>query len=275
MPDEYKPGIPSQDADYLRLVTTKIINSLENKYNCKFGEKTLFGTSFGALTTIFIADKEFHNNTLNITKYISVCPPVNLIYAMEQVDKNGEEWNKNPNDLKRRVALTASKVIQLVDMKDSKEKFDIETLPFTEEEGKLITGFIMHQKLSDLIFTLEKTPKNKPADIYNKINNMNYRDYAEKYLLGKNYNTIDDLNFASDLLSLQDFLQKSSNYKIYHSLDDYLTNSNQLKKLKICTGNKTVLLSNGGHLGFMYKPEFIEELKKDINLNAKTASSKD
>ena len=275
MPDEYKPGIPSQDADYLRLVTTKIINSLENKYNCKFGEKTLFGTSFGALTTIFIADKEFHNNTLNITKYISVCPPVNLIYAMEQVDRNGEEWNKNPNDLKRRVALTASKVIQLVDMKDSKEKFDIETLPFTEEEGKLITGFIMHQKLSDLIFTLEKTPKNKPADIYNKINNMNYRDYAEKYLLGKNYNTIDDLNFASDLLSLQDFLQKSSNYKIYHSLDDYLTNSNQLKKLKICTGNKTVLLSNGGHLGFMYKPEFIEELKKDINLNAKTASSKD
>lgn len=275
MPDEYKPGIPSQDADYLRLVTTKIINSLENKYNCKFGEKTLFGTSFGALTTIFIADKEFHNNTLNITKYISVCPPVNLIYAMEQVDKNGEEWNKNPNDLKRRVALTASKVIQLVDMKDSKEKIDIETLPFTEEEGKLITGFIMHQKLSDLIFTLEKTPKNKPADIYNKINNMNYRDYAEKYLLGKNYNTIDDLNFASDLLSLQDFLQKSSNYKIYHSLDDYLTNSNQLKKLKICTGNKTVLLSNGGHLGFMYKPEFIEELKKDINLNAKTASSKD
>lgn len=275
MPDEYKPGIPSQDADYLRLVTTKIINSLENKYNCKFGEKTLFGTSFGALTTIFIADKEFHNNTLNITKYISVCPPVNLIYAMEQVDRNGEEWNKNPNDLKRRVALTASKVIQLVDMKDSKEKIDIETLPFTEEEGKLITGFIMHQKLSDLIFTLEKTPKNKPADIYNKINNMNYRDYAEKYLLGKNYNTIDDLNFASDLLSLQDFLQKSSNYKIYHSLDDYLTNSNQLKKLKICTGNKTVLLSNGGHLGFMYKPEFIEELKKDINLNAKTASSKD
>ena len=275
MPDEYKPGIPSQDADYLRLVTTKIINSLENKYNCKFGEKTLFGTSFGALTTIFIADKEFHNNTLNITKYISVCPPVNLIYAMEQVDRNGEEWNKNSNDLKRRVALTASKVIQLVDMKDSKEKIDIETLPFTEEEGKLITGFIMHQKLSDLIFTLEKTPKNKPADIYNKINNMNYRDYAEKYLLGKNYNTIDDLNFASDLLSLQDFLQKSSNYKIYHSLDDYLTNSNQLKKLKICTGNKTVLLSNGGHLGFMYKPEFIEELKKDINLNAKTASSKD
>ena len=275
MPDEYKPGIPSQDADYLRLVTTKIINSLENKYNCKFGEKTLFGTSFGALTTIFIADKEFHNNTLNITKYISVCPPVNLIYAMEQVDRNGEEWNKNSNDLKRRVALTASKVIQLVDMKDSKEKIDIETLPFTEEEGKLITGFIMHQKLSDLIFTLEKTPKNKPADIYNKINNMNYRDYTEKYLLGKNYNTIDDLNFASDLLSLQDFLQKSSNYKIYHSLDDYLTNSNQLKKLKICTGNKTVLLSNGGHLGFMYKPEFIEELKKDINLNAKTAASKD
>ena len=28
------------------------------------------------------------------------------------------------------------------------------------EEGKIITGFIMHQKLSDLIFTLEKTEVN-------------------------------------------------------------------------------------------------------------------
>ena len=119
MPDTYRPGIPSEDANYLLSVTSKIIEQLENKYECKFSSKTLLGTSFGALTALFIADKEFHNNTLGINKYISVCPPVDLLYAMEQVDKNGEEWNKNPDNLKERTAQTAGKIITLMNMKDN------------------------------------------------------------------------------------------------------------------------------------------------------------
>ena len=125
MPDSYKPGLPSQDAEYLKIVTSKIIDNLEKKYNCKFSEKTVIGTSFGALTTLFLADKEFKNNTLNITKYISICPPVELVYAMEQVDKNSEEWNKNTDNLKNIAAITAAKVIQLSDMKDNDKNKNI------------------------------------------------------------------------------------------------------------------------------------------------------
>jgi len=271
MPDGYHHGLPVKDAEYLHDVTSKIVEKLENKYECKFPQKTVLGTSFGAMMTLFLADKESKENTLNITKYISICPPIDLMYAMEQVDKNGEEWNKNPDDLKNRVASTASKVIQLADMKDEQKDFQIGKLPFTEEEGKLITGFIMHQKLSDLIFTIEKTPKNKVTGIYETLNNMNYRDYMEKYILGNEYNTIDDLKYDTSLLSLASFLQNSSNYKIYHSVDDYLVNQTQLKKLKICSGKKTTLLSNGAHLGFMYTPEFLEDLKKEISLTEKTA----
>jgi len=270
MPDNYRPGIPSEDVKYLKNVTAKIIDKLETKYECKFPQKTVMGTSLGAMATLFLADSESKENTLGITKYISICPPIELTYAMEQVDKNSEEWSKNPNDLKRRVGETASKVIQLADMKDEKKDFKIGTLPFTEEEGKLITGFVMHQKLSDLIFTLEKTPKNKATGIYETLNNMNYKDYMEKYLLTENYD-INDLTADTSLLSLANFLQNSTNYKIYHSVDDYLVNSTQLKKLKVCSGKKTVLLSNGAHLGFMYTPEFLEDLKKEIALTEKTA----
>jgi uncharacterized protein RF_0076 len=273
MPDSYKPGIPSQDAEYLKTVTSKIVENLEHTYNCKFREKTVIGTSFGALTTLFLANQEFQNNTLNITKYISICPPIELVYAMQQVDKNSEEWDKNPDEIKNKAAVTAAKVIQLSDMKNSDNDIKISSLPFTEDEGKLITGFIMHQKLSDLIFTLEKTPKNKKTEIYNTINNMNYRDYTEKYLLGDKYKTLEDLQKASSLLSLEEFLKNSTNYKIYHTLDDYLVNQKQLKQLKIYTGKKTVLLSNGAHLGFLYKPEFIEDLKREITIKPKTASN--
>lgn len=274
MPQGYAPGIPSVDAEYLKTVTGKIIEKLENKYNCKFSEKTVIGTSFGALTTLFLANSEFKNNTLNITKYISICPPVELVYAMEQVDKNSEEWNKNPDNLKETAAITAAKVVQLTDMKDTAKDLELENLPFTEEEGKLITGFIMHQKLSDLIFTIENTPKNKKTDIYTAINNMNYRDYTEKYLLNGTHKTLEDLRNESSLLSISDFLQNSTNYKIYHSLDDYLVNTKQLKRLKIRTGKKTLLLSNGAHLGFLYTPEFLKDLKQEISLKSQTASLK-
>lgn len=267
MPDNYRPGIPTVDAKYLRELTKKIVAHLEEKYNCKFTNKTILGTSFGAMTALFVADKEFKENNNDNTKYISICPPIELIYAMNQVDKNGEEWKNNPNNLKNRVAETASKVVLLSNMKDNQKDFKIGQLPFTEEEGKLITGFVMHQKLSDLIFTIEKTPKNKVTPIYETLNNMNYKDYVQKYLIAGNYNNFEELSSKTSLFSISDFLQNSNNYKIYHSVDDYLVNQSQLKKLKLYSGKKTVLLSHGAHLGFMYTPEFINELKKEIALN--------
>ena len=98
---------------------------------------------------------------------------------------------------------------------------------------------------------------------------MNYRDYTEKYLLGEKYKTMEDLRNNSNLLSISDYLENNSNYKIYHSLDDYLVNQKQLKQLKIHTGKKTILLSNGAHLGFLYTPEFLKDLKQEISLNTK------
>ncbi len=263
MQDNYYPGLPSKDAEILRMVTSKIISQLGKKYECEFRDKVFIGTSFGALTSLFVASKEYQNNTLGNTKYISICPPVNLIYAMKQIDKNSEEWNTSSQDLKQRVAQTAAKVVKLYQAKEN-INFEINNLPFSEEEGKLITGFIMHQKLSDLIFTIEKVEKNKSNNIYESINNMNYQDYVEKYLLSGTEDKCEDLTYETGLVSISNYLKNADNYKIYHSVNDYLTNINQIKSLKKLTGNKTVLVDNGAHLGFIYRQEFIENLKNTI-----------
>lgn len=265
MPDGYKPGLPSNDAEKLRMVTTKILEKLSEKHNCEFKDKVFIGTSFGALTALFLADKEYKNNTFGNSKFISICPPVELIYAMKQIDKNSEEWNKSPVDLKQRVAMTAAKVMKLYQAKDD-INVEINNLPFSEEEGKLITGFIMHQKLSDLIFTIEKASKSAQCDIYHVINNMSYQDYAKKYLLTDSEDSCDDLTYESSLHSISAFLENNDNYKIYHSLNDYLTNTNQLKRLKGYSKDKIVLLDNGAHLGFLYRKEFLDDLKITISL---------
>lgn len=265
MPKGFCPGIPSQDADYIKLVTSKIIESICVKYKCEFSEKVVVGTSFGAIATLFLADKENKNNTLHIDKFIAVSPPIELVYALEQLDKNGDEFDKNSPEVKHKTAITAAKILQLTQLKGN-SNFKIDTLPFTEEEGKLITTFILRQKLSDLIFAIESVAKGDKTDFYEKMNNISYHDYVEKYLVKGG--SLDDLRYSTSLYSLADYLVKNDNYKIYHSMDDYFTNKNQISKLKLMAGKHLVCLSNGAHLGFLYRPEFIEALKADIeNIN--------
>ncbi|MBR6723480.1 VacJ family lipoprotein [bacterium] len=265
MPATYRPGLPAQDAENLRPLTGKIIEHLSKKYSREFGQKVFIGTSFGALTSLFVAAKESNENTLGDAKFISICPPIELIYAMRQVDKNSEDWNNSPEDFKQKVAETAAKVLQLFDVKNEIDS-PINNLPFTEEEGKLITGFIMHQKLSDLVYTMEKSRERKPAEIYSRINNMGYEDYTKHYLLSVEDNSCDDLSYETSLHSIASYLQNNDNYKIYHSMNDYLTNSHQLKKLREYANDKLVLIDNGAHLGFLYRHEFIEDLKNTISL---------
>lgn len=266
MPDGYFPGVPSDDAVRLKEVTAKIVDKLQEKYNCNFREKVVIGTSFGALETLFLANEEYKNNTLNISKFISINPPIELIYAMKQVDKNNEDWKRNPDNLKERVALTAAKIVNLLEESEQPD-FKLEQLPFSDTEAKLITGFVMHQKLSDLIFALENTSKTQKTDFYKNIYNTSYQDYMDKYILGKNLLlSYDDLNYDTSLYSISDYLKCSDNYKIFHTLDDYLVTPQQLAQLKKYTGNKSIYFSNGSHLGYMYRQEFLDNLKKEISL---------
>jgi len=266
MPQGYVPGIPEQDAKYIAEITGKIFDLVEEKYNCKLGDKVVIGTSFGALTTLFLASNEYKNgNPLGITKFISINPPIELLYAMKAVDKINDEWQKNPDNLKERVGYTAAKILNLYNKKDNPD-FKLDTLPFTDYEAKLITGFIMHQKLSDLIMTIENIPTNKKTDFYSNIHNVNYQDYMKKYILKDNTLSYDDLNYDTSLYSITDYLDNNDNYKIYHSLDDYLVNAQQLNVLKKHTGNKSIYLNNGSHLGYLYREEFINSLRDEIKL---------
>lgn len=263
MPEDYHPGFPADDARKIRMVTSKILEKLTAKYNYEFEDKVFIGTSFGALETLFVGAEEYKNNTFGNSKFISICPPVELLYAMKQVDKNSEEWNNSPDDFKQRVASAAAKVLKFYSVKDG-GGIEINNLPFSEYEAKLITGFLMHQKLADLIFTMENSSKSKPnTDIYYSINNMGFEDYTKKYVLPVNYK-MDDLSYDTSLYSISYFLENSDNYKIYHSVNDYLTSPYQMKKLKQYSKDKLTLFDNGAHLGFLYRSEFLENLKQAI-----------
>ncbi len=263
MPKDYRPGLPADDAKKILLVTSKILERLQQKYDYVFDNKVFIGTSFGALEVLFVGAEEYKHNTLGNSRYISICPPIELLYAMKQVDKNALEWNNSPDEFKHRVAQTAAKVIKFYNLKEDID-FEVNNLPFNEYEAKLITSFLMHQKLADLIFTIENSSKFKPnSDMYNYINNMGFEDYTKKYVLPVNYK-IEDLSYDTSLYSIAYFLENSDNYKIYHSVNDYLTSPYQMEKLKQYSKDKLTLFDNGSHLGFLYRNEFLKDLKNTI-----------
>ncbi len=266
MPKGYCPGIPAVDSDYLRLVSRKIIEKLEKEHDCKFRDKVLVGTSFGAMATLFIGEKESKNNTLGISKFIAISPPIELVYAMNQVDKNSEAFDKSSPEVKHKTAVTAAKILQMFKVKNEPD-YKFSELPFTEEEGKLIVSFLLRQKLSDLVFTLEGACKTQKCDIYDSINNLSYRDYAEKYLLSESGGTLEDIRYDASLYAIASYLKEADNYKIYHSLDDFFVNKKQIEQLKLYSPNNVICLNNGSHLGFLYRKEFLDAFKKEIVLN--------
>ena len=259
--EEYRPGMPVEDAKRLREATSKIITKIEEKNNYKFNDKVLLGTSFGAMSALFVGDLENKDNLLNISKYISINPPIELLYAVNQIDSNSEEWEKDEEKLKDKVTYTAAKVLQAANKKSEGEI--LEELNFNLEEAKLITGFVLHQKLADLLLAIENGGKTD-NDFYKKAHNTNYKDYIERHIASKALVPIDFSKEAS-LYKIKNYLKNSYNYRIYHSLDDYLVNQEQLKQIKNISKSRMRLIDKGSHLGFLYRDEFLNDLKKEIS----------
>lgn len=257
---DYKPGLPCRDAQYTRFVTAKILKNLNEKEEIEPSDKIIVGTSYGGLIALFVGAQEEKENTLDVSKYISISPPIDLFYALQKLDSYSTECNRSGAELQEKLAIAASKLLDTY--KNSSDNLKIFSL--TEEEGIVATNFIMRQKLADLIFTLEDASKTKKSDIYKQINEMSFEDYFKKYLKKEVNKPTGELNYEMSMYSIENFLANNSKYKIYEAKDDYFISENQLKWLKKTGSNKITLLQNGSHLGFLYRKEFQDSFKNDI-----------
>lgn len=264
MPKGFKPGMPAQDAQYVRLITAKILDTMEKK-NYNFSKKIIVGCSFGALTALFVDSQEENDDTLGVSNYIAINPPINMFFALNRLDKYCKEWQNDSTDIKMKAAVTAEKVVQIAQkVYDKDPKTKCECFPFTDDEGKLIVSFVMRQKLSDVVFAIENGSRCKKNPCYECVNKMSFHDYGQKYLFVNAEKSPDQYDYETSMYSISDFLQRDQKYKIYHTLDDYFVNHQQLAWLKQQTGDRSVFLSNGSHLGFLYRKEFLDSFQKDI-----------
>lgn len=257
----YIAGDIQEDIKYVDILVNNAINYLSKKYDRIFIKRTAIGTSLGAYTVLFLADNQFKKGAKNIDNFIAISPPFELNYAIEKIDNIMSVWKKYPEDLKDKLALTTGKAMKYL---NSNETDKISRLPFSNFEAKLISGYIFHQKLSDVVFQTEKSlnPNTSEKEIYEKIYNINFSNYIKDYV-AKNKTCDEILNFNS-LNTISDYLISQNNYRIFESLDDYLISNEQLRELKLYSDDKLTLLSNGSHLGYLYRDEFKQALNDEI-----------
>ena len=261
--NNYYPGVVNEDIKNINTLINNSINYLSKKYDRVFLKRTAFATSLGAYSILFLASYQMENNAKNIDKFIAVCPPIELSYAINKIDKVLDSIkNKQNPDV---AAIVGAKLYKAYKNPNDIMR-NLDNLPFSNYEASVISGYIFHQKLSDLIYSIEtsKNPDIDRKELYEAIDNTNYNDYKKKYL-EVNYSK-DELDKMTSLRAVSNYLISNNNYKIFHSIDDYLINNNQLKELKSYTGDKLTLFSNGSHLGFLYRDEFINALKNEIKL---------
>ncbi len=267
----YVVGNIKDDIKLVNFLIDNIVADLSKKYNRTFLSRVAFGTSLGAYCVMFLANNQYEIGANNIDYFVAVCPPFSLMFAIGELDKIINVWKQHPENMRDIFATTTAKVMRAYNEKEKITK-NFTKLPFSNYEAKLISAFVFHQKISDLIYQIETDGENlstEKSKIYDLIYKMNFSDYVKKYLLV--HYTYDELDKMNSFSSIQDYLINKDNYKIYHSLNDYLINKEQLKNLKTMCDKKLVLFNNGAHLGFMYRKEFLNELNKDMKNFKKAA----
>lgn len=275
LPNRMYPGYVKKDVQYLRDIITCALKKLEEDKKINFERKVLLGTSFGAFSTLFMGELEFNDPKIHIDKYISINPPIKLLYAIDVIDKNNKFNLDDLDTYKSIIANAAAKVIHLYKKKSNDDDFTLSSLPFSYDEARAITCFTLRQKLSDLIFSLDKEKYSNYQDLYDYINTLTYSDYAKKIMINQTKLSQDELCYECSLYSIENYLKSADNYVIYHTLDDYLVNQKQLSDLKNISKNKLVLFSNGSHLGYLYRDEFKNRLYLDVlNQNLLATSKK-
>lgn len=270
MQSKYKPGIPENDARLLRVTTSKIIENLQVKTGRIFDKKILVGCSFGAMTGLFVQAQEEKaeqegEKIIGISKVIAINPPIDMFFALNKLDKFCRKWKEDSSDIKMRTAIAAEKVVLVSKFIENKDIKDMpESLPFNDDEAKLVIGLLMKQKLYDVVFAIENCTRCKKSGLCEKVNHMTFADYSQKYLslLPERGS---DFSEGASLYSISNFIKNSDKYRIYESMDDYFVNQSQLEWLKNISQNKSVLFANGSHLGCMYRTEFLNTFKKDTD----------
>ena len=278
--DGKHPGLPENDAAFLRSAVAGIIKHLEEKHGINFRHRVLMGYSFGAVHTLKMAEQYHRCDPENqFDRYIAINPPVSLDYAMRQTEllaQSGSSWSieerhRKLMDTAGYLLARAGQHYPVFDPRSPREPINSYIVAPGREASQLLVSLSFGMPLRELLYTMHRKEDldffQTPHDqfrrdlLYREIDMINFRQYAQKVILKDHPGmTIEELYRQSDLRSDAEFYRSSERISVLHSWDDFLINADDKAFLDRTFGSRMIWFSCGSHLGNLYDQRVRQEI---------------
>ena len=298
---ERLPGYSPDDALSARQAVLDILEDLREKVAAKDRFTPdgihLIGTSMGGVHALHIAALEAEDRQLNARKIIAVNPPVDLQYALTEVDRCGQAARgKKEEEVTQLYPDAFAKALQAssihrpwLDAPPSPAKlhWDLQEIQqvkngdyrthLSQEQAQMLTAISFGFTLREVMMVacrdrraddLEKLEYawNKRTAFYAKVDAMGFTGYMKNHLLpeyrrlyGKDAE-LADLVHQSGLYSIESTLKNDPSVIVLHNLNDFLTTDQDRRFLDKTLKDRISWFDQGGHLGNLYDGRWQQEL---------------
>lgn len=282
------PGFIPGDAEMIRQVLRSVKADVIEETGISDWDISLLGYSLGGMHTLKIAELEEMENTLGISRFVAINPPVELGNALEIADAltaGSAAWNQEQaveklTDAAGKAFLAMARQYPPYDPEaeeDASAAFDYRA-PITAEQADYLAALYFRMPLRSLLFsahrnrTLEylKTPYRwgNRNQLYLEIDQISYKEYAEKILAPTEYPELElaELYRLSGLRSMEESLRRNPNVRILHNYDDLLLTEDDRVFLDRTLGSRLTWFDHGGHLGNLYVTTVQQEILEAIRV---------
>jgi len=263
------PGYTPYDAQDIYNVIKYVISDLNNEYGEKqINGKILTGYSLGGLQTLFIAKLDEQVKKVNFQRYVAVSPPVNLLYALKELDSLYATWtNWSDAKIDNKTLKITSYYLELLETGATNS----ESLQLEPIDAKFSIGIVYRRVLAETIKAiLENYNYNFISNQYGfntekldkELERFSYFNYLKTFFKATQSNlwkegfTLRDLNANASLPAIQETLLNNTNIYVFHAENDFLLSDYDKKWLAKVLQDKLTFYNQGGHLGYMYRKEF-------------------
>jgi hypothetical protein len=213
---------------------------------------------------------------LHLARYLAIDPPVDMIYALTQLD---DYYNAplawKPDERPKKIEQTLFQASKLFDTEDE-EPDPKKVLTFDATQSRYVIGLTYRLVLRDTIFTSQQ--KHNLGVIndrlsgfslrrtYALLSNYSYADYLNLFLMpyylrqagGKV--TEEDLIKQANLQVIGPQLKVNPKLRVYANENDFTLRREDLDWLRSTFGDRLTVFPDGGHLGNLHLPEVQEKI---------------
>jgi hypothetical protein len=270
------PGLTQEDTEDLYSAMQLALAYVKQRYGAQIGPIGVLGLSDGALDAAYIAKLDGARRKLDISAYLLINPPVDLLEAMRKIDRMAGLARSFGAEERRRIDAYALGMVTAALHRPEGDPWNDQDyfahwdrrFRLTDEETQYLIGKDLESSVGDVIYvrglahpssllktSISDTQRNAR---FNEAHSYNLSDYANVFIkprlnpatrAGSSARAIDR---RLSLRGVQGTLERNKRIFVMHNVDDFLVSRADLDYLQRILGDRLILYPYGGHLGNLW-----------------------